>query len=273
VRASLGQMAKKSFWNAHDHLGGCILLNFLWSLFCLPWLALAVLLVTAGWTQVTLGHGILGLMVSVAGVQQLMLCPASAALWTVTGRWAHRQDAAARNFFPALRKFFVRSLILWLCFLVAALVLSLNIFFYNHLLRETPLIGAFLVSLMGWAHLFLGLMQIYVLPLLVQEDTTVRGTLRRSARLVLGHPWYTLILGFVLSLVWLIGLISIAGLLFICVGLVGVIANTGLREIMRSTRSKREAVTPKTWAEVRKAERDTEEETRGWRDLWRPWGS
>jgi len=35
VDGYVGQMAKKSFWNAYDHLGGCILLNLLWSLLSL----------------------------------------------------------------------------------------------------------------------------------------------------------------------------------------------------------------------------------------------
>jgi len=273
VNPHLGPAFKKSFWNVYDHLGRCILLNLLWSLFSLPWLGLTFLLLSIGWTQIAAGRFLLGCMVAAVSVQQLIISPISAGLWTVTARWAHYQSAAVREFFPAVKKFFGRGIVLWLLFTLVALLLAVNASFYRHLPGKFAILGAFAAGLMGWAHLFLCLVQIYVFPLLVQQDLSIKKSLRRSASVVLDNVWYTLLLWVLTTVVLLIGLISMAGLLFISVGLVGVIANTGLREILKKYEPEKKADKPRTWAEVREAEKKADEESRGWRDLWRPWES
>lgn len=267
----LGQMAKKSFWNVYDHLGGCILLNLLWSLFSLPWLGLTVFFVTIGWTQIVAGRPLLGLWVAVVGIQQLMLSPISAALWAVTARWAHYQRAAVREFFPALKKFFARSIGLWLLFTLGALLLALNASFYHRLPGKLAIPGAFAAGFMGWAYLFLALLQIYALSVLVQEDLSIRRSLRRSAMVTLDNMWYSLGLLLLACAILLIGVVSVAGLAFISVALVGVISNTGLRQILKKYEPRKEGEKPRTWAEIREAQDKVEEETRGWRDLFKPW--
>jgi uncharacterized membrane protein YesL len=264
-------MARKSFWNTHDHLGGCILLNLLWALFSLPWLMLAAWLVAFGWGRFLQGPGLLGLMVAAVGIQQLVHSPISAALWKVTAQWAHYRTATVRSFFPALRRYFSRSLGLWLCFTVSALLLSLNAHFYRNALRSVPFLGAFVAGLMVWAYLFLALVQIYALAFLVQEDLSVRNTLRRSLLAVLDNLRYTIVLSLSMTFVLLLGLISLAGLLFLAVSLLGIMANTGLREILKRYQKEPADSKPKTWAQVRQQQGRAEEEPRGWRDLWKPW--
>ncbi|MCK4273044.1 hypothetical protein KAX22_10345 [bacterium] len=271
MKRSVGQMARKVFWNAYDHLGGCILLNLFWSLLSLPWIAVAVLLLTVGWTQITAGRVLLGFMIALIGVQQLMVSPVSAALWSVTARWAHYQEAGAREFFPALRKLFGPSLGLWLFFSLAALLLALNVFFYEHLSGKLTFPGAVAAGLMVWVYLLLCLVQIYALAFLVREDLSIKEILRRSILVVLDNLWYSLCLALLVGIVLLVGVISIAGLLFVCVSLTGVIANTGLREVLSRYEPENKDEKPKTWAEIREAQNKMAEETRGWRDLWRPW--
>lgn len=268
---SLGQMARKSFWNAYDHLGGCILLNLLWTLLSLPWLVLAAWLIAFGWSRFLQGLGLLGFMVSAVGIQQLIHSPISAALWKVTAQWAHYRAAPVRSFFPALRRYFARALGLWLCFTLGALLLSVNTYFYRNLLHSMPFLGAFVAGLMVWAYLFLALVQIYALALLVQENLSVWKTLRRSLLLALDNFWYTAVLGMLMVLVVVIGLISLAGLLFLAVSLLGTVANTGLREILKKYQPEPVGSKPRTWAQVRETQGRTEEEARGWRDLWKPW--
>ena len=267
----MGQMAKKSFWNAYDHLGGCILLNLLWALLSLPWLGLALLLMTIGWDQIIAGRLLLGIWVAVVGVQQLMVSPVSAALWAVTARWAHYQGAAVREFFPALKKYFARSIGLWLLFTLGALLLALNASFYQRLPGKLAIPGAFASGLMGWAYLFLALLQVYTFPFLVLEDMSIRGSLRRSALVTLDNMGYSLSLLLLTGAILLIGVVSVAGLAFVCVALVGVLTNTGLRQILKKYEPRREREKPKTWAEIREAQNKVEEESRGWRDLFKPW--
>ena len=264
-------MAKKSFWNAYDHLGGCVLLNLLWSLFSVPWLALAALLLMAGAGQFTAGRPFFGLMLAIAGIEQLMISPISAGLWAVAARWSDYQVTATRDFFPFRRRHFFRSLGLWLLFTVGALVLAVNAVFYQGLLGDVPILGAFVAALMGWAFVFICLLQVYALALLVHDQLSLKKILHRSALLVLDNIWYSVCLFLLISLILLIGLVSVAGLLFFSVGLIAVIANTGLREILKKYQPMEKTEKPKTWAQVRQAETSAEDELRGWRDLWKPW--
>jgi uncharacterized membrane protein YesL len=264
-------MAKKTFWNAYDHLGGCILVNLFWSLLSLPWLGLTALLLTLSWTQIVAGRALVGLMVAVVGIQQLMVSPASAALWAVTGRWVHYQGTSVKEFFPDLKKFFLRSLGLWLFFTLIAFLLVLNAAFYHHLPGKLSFLGALAAGLMGWAYLFLCLVQVYALPLLVQEDLAVKSVLRRSVLLVLDNIGYSLCLVLLAFAVLIVGLVSVAGLLFLAVGLAGVLTNTGLREILRKYEPEKRGPSQTNWAEIRETQGKVKEESRGWRDLWKPW--
>jgi uncharacterized membrane protein YesL len=270
-------MARKSFWNAYDHLGGCFLLNLLWSLLSLPWMALAVLLVALGWSQVVAGRGLFGLMLAGVGLQQLLLSPVSAALWQVTAYWAHYRTAPVKLFFPALRRYFGRAMALWLCFSLAAFLLSINVHFYDAWLVSVPLVRAVVIGLIAWAYLTVVLMEVYAQTLLVQRNFSIRSILRNSFLLVADNVWYSVALTLSAALVMLIGLISGAGFFFLAIGLMAVLTNTGLRELLRTYRSPeepKEQGKPRTWAEVRAAQEragEREEETRGWRDLWRPW--
>jgi uncharacterized membrane protein YesL len=272
-------MAKKSFWNAYDHLGGCVLLNLLWALLSLPWLALTLLLIALGWGQMAAGYGLFAIMLAGTGLLQVLLSPISAALWTVAARWSDYRPAPLKMFFPALRRYFGRALAVWLVFSLAAFLLSLNAYFYGAWLGTVPFLGAMVRGLMVWAYLAVALMAMYALPLLVQRDLSVRRVVRDSFLLVLDNLFYSIVLAFALGLVVALGLVSGAGFFFLAISLTAVIANTGLRELLRTYRAAgeqpEEKRRPRTWKEVA-AEREriqegTEEETRGWRDLWKPW--
>lgn len=276
----LRRLAKKTFWNAYDHLGGCVLLNLLWTLMSLPWLALAVLLVALGWAQMIAGHGLFAVMLAGTGLLQVLLSPVSAALWAVTARWCDYRTAPVKTFFPALKRSFGRALAVWLVFSLAAFLLSINAYFYGAWLRAIPFLGALVSGLMVWAYLAVALMGVYALPLLVQRNLSVRGVIRNSFLLVLDNLFYSLVLALAVGVIVMLGLISGAGFFFLAVSLAAVIANTGLRELLRTYRTAenrpRKSDRPRTWKEVfaqqdRAPKEDDEEETRGWRDLWKPW--
>jgi len=277
---ALGRMARKSFWNAYDHLGGCVLLNLLWSLLSLPWLVLALLLVALGWGQIAMGHGLFGLMLAGVGLLQCLLSPVSAALWQVAALWADYRTAPVKVFFPALRRHFGSALILWLCFSLTALLLSVNVYFYGAWLGGVPFLAALISGLMVWAYLAVALMGIYALALLAQQHNSVRSVLRNSFMLVLDNLFSSLVLALSVVIVLLFGLVSMAGFFFLAVSLTAVIANTWLRELLQQYRIREEGKAererkPRSWAEVHAARERTREaageETRGWRDLWKPW--
>jgi uncharacterized membrane protein YesL len=279
LSTELTRTARKSFWNAYDHLGGCVLLNLLWTLLSLPWLALTLALIALGWSQMVAGHGLFAVMLAGTGLLQILLSPVSAALWTVTARWSDYRAAPVRDFFPALGRYFGRALVVWLIFSSAAFLLSINVYFYGALLSSVPFIGALVGGLMVWAYLAVTLMGLYALPLLVQQDLSVRLVARDSFLLVLDNLLYSLVLVLAIGLVVVLGLVSGAGFFVLAVSLAAVIANTGLRELLRKYQAAgedpREKRKPRTWKEIyadrERAREDAEEETRGWRDLWKPW--
>jgi hypothetical protein len=88
---------------------------------------------------------------------------------------------------------------------------------------------------------------------------------------MLDNFWYTLVLGLLMGVVMVAGLVSLAGMLFLAVSLVGVIANTGLREVLKQYRPQPQETGSGSAGEGRRAGKPNEEETRGWRDLWKPW--
>jgi len=275
----LARWARKSFWNAYDHLGGCVLLNLLWTLLSLPWLALAILLLALGWGQMAAGHGLFAVMLAGTALLQVLLSPVSAALWAVTARWSDYQAAPVKTFFPDLKRYFGRALGVWLMFSLAVFLLSINAHFYGAWLASLPLLGALVSGLMIWAYLAVALMGMYALPLLVQRDLSVRRVVRDSFLLILDNLFYSLVLALAMGLVAVLGLASGAGFFFLAVSLTAVIGNTGLRELLRRYRADEEQPEvkrrPRTWKEVvaeqDRAREETEEETRGWRDLWKPW--
>jgi hypothetical protein len=83
--------------------------------------------------------------------------------------------------------------------------------------------------------------------------------------------WYSFCLSLLAGAIVLIGVVSVAGLVFISVGLVAVVTNTGLRQILKKYEPQKERKKPRTWAEVQKVHNEVEEEPRGWRDLFKPW--
>jgi hypothetical protein len=88
---------------------------------------------------------------------------------------------------------------------------------------------------------------------------------------VLDNIGYSLGLMMLVFAVLMAGVVSVAGLLFLTVGLAGVLTNTGLREILRKYEPEKRGPSQRNWAEIRRTQGKVEEEPRGWRDLWKPW--
>jgi len=260
-----------------------VLLNLLWSLLSLPWLVLTVLLITLGWAQLTAGHGLLAVLLAGVGCAQVLLSPVSAALWAVAAGWSDDRATPVKAIFPAVKRYFGRGLAVWLVFSLVLFLLSINAHFYGAWLGAVPLLGALVRGLMLWAYLAVFLMSIYALPLLVQRDLPARRVIRDSALLVLDNLIYSISLAIAAGVVMALGLISGAGFFFLAVSLTAVIANTGLRQLLGKYRAAVERSgeaggggRPRTWKEVfaqqDRAPEEAEEETRGWKDLWKPWG-
>lgn len=222
---------KKWFWNAYDHVGTLVLLNLLWVLCSLP----------------------------------LITVPASTAgLFYVTSRMASYQEASIRDFFLGFRRYHGRGLRLGGLYVFAFVVLFVNMRFYGRLMGSFQWIGTVLGGGMIWGMVFIGLTGVYAFPLLVQTDDPVRTIIKKSILLVLDNIRYTSVLLLGGMGVLLIGAVTGAGIVFGAVALVGLLFNTGLREVLKK-------YTPPKTGETPLITEVDPEEPRDWRDLIRPW--
>jgi len=139
-------------------------------------------------------------------------------------------------------------------------LLWFNVDFYGALEGGLAFVGAALATLLIWAAVLLVLMHVHIHPLLASGDRSLRSLLRKSLLLVLDNPAFTLTVSITCIALAAVCVASAAGLVLILGSLVAVILATAHRELMKKYfPDSPEAAEP--------------EETRTWRDLWRPWES
>lgn len=215
----MSDLLRRFLWAAYDHLGGLVLLNLLWTGLSLPWLLLAVLLV--GW-----GGGMGGGRVLIAGLLslELVLCsPPTLLLFLAGRRWARDEEASPRELFDQWQRFAWRAQRLGLLVMGATLGLLVNVFFYRQFAGWGGLV---LSGVMLWLLLAVGLIAVYLFPVLLSQDGGVWQTARQSLLLATDNIGISLGLLLVVALVLAVGAFSglglfcglLAGLaLFICV--------------------------------------------------------
>jgi uncharacterized membrane protein YesL len=121
--------------------------------------------------------------------------PATFAAYRVANDFAHGRTLYPRELPGMLRRYFAASWLWFLLQLAVAAGVLLNLRFYGGLdsALGRVLEGATLVLAAAWL-----LVQIYVLPYLMeQEEPTLGRALRNSALTALASPLYTLLLGII----------------------------------------------------------------------------
>ena len=206
----------------------------------------------------------IGLLV-IANLLWLALCipvvtapAATAGLFHMARRISRREEVSLRQFFVGFRAHFFPALKLGIVDLAAILVLWINVDFYSHLRGAATIPGIVLAAAMVWVAVFYWLMHVHLYALLVNGDTSLRQLLRKSALLTLDNLGFTIGIAFQgLALSALCGITG-AGLVLINASAVAVLLVSGHDEVRRRYHS---------W------EPAAPEETRTFRDLWRPWES
>ena len=180
-------------------------------------------------------------------------------LFRVTNRIAAYEETGVRDFFIGTRQDIWRSLRLCSVISGALLLLAVNILFYLRLMALWPWTGAVLSGAVIWIGVFVGLLSLYCFPLLVQKETSTWQTIKNGVFLVLDNAGYSIGLFTVGVAIITVSLISGVGILFVGIAALGVLYSTGLREIQRRYETSEED------------DASDQEESRGWRDLYRPW--
>lgn len=230
-KASIRLITKKTFWNTYDHLGRVLVMNFL---------------------AVLLSLSLVGIPLAALG------------LYAAAQRMVNYEDVEMRDFWRYWPKYLKRSLLLMLILIIIFVVLVVNLRFYFVLLGSKGLSGvlgiivSLIFGLMVWLFLFFCMFALYVYPVLIAMDTSVKETLQNSFFMMMDNLKITVYL-LVNSLIWLgFGFIS-AGLiaLFLSFGVIAVISSTAVRELLK---------------QYKETQPDEAEEVRGFRDLIKPWG-
>jgi uncharacterized membrane protein YesL len=244
--------AHRFLWCAYDHLGGLVVLNLLWALLALPWLAAAVWLLGLGssLSGAWAAAGRVGIVLLAA--ELVLVSPPTVLLFLAAARWARGEPATVRRLLGRLPRFCLRAQLLGLALVAVSLLLMVNAVFYLH---WRGWVGLGLAGLMLWLLVVVGLIAPYILPVLVTQDVGVWRTLRLSAQLALGN------LG--RSAVLLAAVLS-SGLIGVCSG-VGLVAGGLAALALWVSIYFRQLVARYTGQPV------PEEPPRRWRELVRPW--
>ncbi|MBD3349712.1 MAG: DUF624 domain-containing protein [Candidatus Eisenbacteria bacterium] len=208
----------------------------------------------------------LGLLVAVNLLWLLMCAPvvtapaSTAALFRIGRKIASHEDVSIRDFFFGFRAHFLPAIKVGSFTLVVVFMLWVNVDFYSHLGGWATLPGMLLAAVMIWAGVFLALMHAHLHPLIADGDRALRVLLSKSALLTLDNVGYTVGVTVQAASVAAICVLTGAGLVLVLGSFTALLLSCGHRELLkRYFPESPEAGEP--------------EETRGWRDFWKPWES
>ena len=195
---------------AYDHFGGLICINILWSLFSIPWLAVAAAAVLYGaalqgdWAP----HS--QVLAIVLATEFVWFAPPTVLLFLAAQHWLDGRGASFRSLAGQLPGHALRAQSAGLAIMATTCLLAVNLIFYHHL---GGWLGAILSGLMGWLLLGLFLASLYVVPMLLAGETGLRGASLGSLLLVVANPGRSLVLLALVASLLVLGLASGIGLL------------------------------------------------------------
>lgn len=210
------------------------------------------------------GYDNLGLLVA-ANLLWLLLClpivtapAATAGLFNLAKKIADGEKVAFSDFTRGFRAHLVPATKVGSVTLLIVFLVWVNIDFYSHLEGWATIPGMMLAAIMVWISVFLLLMHAHIHPLIAGGDHSLRKLLRKSALLTLDNPGYSVGITVQAVSVGVICILTGAGLVLALGSFVSLLLSTGHRELLKKYfPDSAEAAEP--------------EETRGWRDVWRPW--
>ena len=171
----------------------------------MPWIGAAYLLLR-------FGAGLGGLFLPGAVVLAAALlagAPATVLLFVIATAWARGEEMGLRESLHIARTLIWRAAALGAMLIVATALIMVNIVFYQQL---GGWLGALLSGLMIWLLLLLGIVAVYVFPVLVTQEEAVWETLRQAFLLAVDNIKLSLVLLLGAALSLGVGLVSGLGL-------------------------------------------------------------
>lgn len=164
-KISIWSIIKGAFIDVYDNLGWVLFISAIWFGFAVP----VVFAVLPGNL-----HIIFRLLL---GISVIFLGPATAGAYYLANKLIKRESVEWRDYFSAFKKFFWRSEALILIYLLAIAIVVVDFMFYSQIQNIiVRILSIFWLYLL----LFLGILQTYMFPLLIEQDTGIKKVIIRS---------------------------------------------------------------------------------------------
>lgn len=121
----------------------------------------------------------------------------------------HREDARFKDLWEGYKRFWVRAALLGAIHSAVILILRIDIYV---LLASDSNVMKFLSGVWVYLSIFVGLLFMYAYPIVVEQDTTVRKSIRRAVILILDNPAYTFTIGFFAAIFFALGVLPTIGI-------------------------------------------------------------
>jgi len=166
----------------------------------------------------------------------LLVPPPTAGVQYCANRMAHDKPISFGLFWEGTKKYALKSLLLgWLGLLVSAIIVANIIFYGGYEGSWTVWVQALFFSML----LYWSVIQIYVFPMLLEmKEEKLLLALRNALFLVLSSPLLALLLAILLVATAALSLVLVLPAVFIMTGLVALIANRGLVELLTAYRKR-----------------------------------
>lgn len=263
---------KRSFWCWYDHLWDLILLNLLWTLLNLPWLAAGCLVIAYGIDRIAAGQGALGLGALLVGLEVAFLSPPTLATTCVVRRYVEGRGARVADIVPYTRHHFVDAVVIGAVFVFVTAAMMFNISFYSRLAGPAGMIGAALAGVLVWMLALTGVTGLWVFQWLAWRGSVGfaagLGAVKHSLYFALRHPVLGLSFLGANALFFSLGLVSGVGLFAGATMTSLLVTCCGFREMIGDGSSRG---APELGSGKGEGDSSGGYETRSLRELIRPW--
>lgn len=263
------------FWDTYDNLGHILLVNVIWFICNLPGLMIMYLIFRS-----SLGINLLWILLC---IPLFIFSTTTAGLFAYTKQLMELKDSSIKYLFLGMKQYYGKGLALVLIHLGIFLLIIININFYLQLRGSMQMLGVILAGLAFWCGIFVALESLYSFAVLVQQNLSIKKTLKRSFLLVLDNLWVTIgIFIFCISFL-IISLFSGIGPILFMMSCIAMLGNNAIYEIMAKYVKKPEPTPtlapgekPTSWKQILDQEKADQQpkwrhENRGWKDIFRPW--
>ncbi len=224
-------LMKHFIWTFLDYVFRFMFISILWFFFNIPFLYTVFVLVYSkmfypvyfillfiviNYSPVSLGafHYVLQIVSQSASSKKLSLFP----------KFESTKLIKISVFFKGVFKYFFQSIFLMLVMAFISLFFYYNIYFYWKILTpKIPLVGLILTGFILWLAAIFYLMQIYIIPLVLTKKLSPFRALYQSFLLVADNVLYCILVGILITSLFIIMAFTVAGIFLIFYGAISLL--------------------------------------------------